>query len=174
MTRHERDPIDKTEAIIYLESDVSSILDALKKLERESSPGSDQAGWPDVVSSKKKQGRSSALFGWKTMLSLLAAGVVVWGLALGVQESTLRAGVADLVPAARRAGAYGIFAAAFGAAWFAGGTLLGYLYERTPAGLVIACLVIQLLALLVLLTTRGGTEPTGAGRAAGETGDGGE
>jgi MFS family permease len=84
-----------------------------------------------------------------------------------VQESTLRAGVADLVPAARRASAYGVFAAAFGAAWFIGGTLLGYLYDRTITGLILACLVTQLLALVVLSTTRA---KTGRASPRGETG----
>jgi len=94
-------------------------------------------------------------------------GVVIWGTAMGVQESTLRAGVADLVPPARRASAYGVFSAAFGAAWFVGGTLLGFLYERTMVGLVIACVAIQLLALLLLFSTRGGTARPEAGRAVG-------
>lgn len=85
------------------------------------------------------------------------SGVVVWGMAMGVQESTLRAGVADMVPAARRASAYGVFAAAYGGAWFVGSTVLGYLYGRTPTGLIIACLVMQLSALFVLLTTRSST-----------------
>jgi len=93
--------------------------------------------------------------------ALTIIGAVVWGMAMGVQESTLRAGVADLVPPARRASAYGVFAAAYGAAWFVGGTLLGYLYERTTVGLISTCIAIQLLALLMLFTTRGTTARRG-------------
>ncbi|MBM3695804.1 MAG: MFS transporter [Actinobacteria bacterium] len=78
------------------------------------------------------------------------AGALIWGMAMGVQESTLRAGVADLVPAARRAGAYGVFSASFGTAWFVGASLLGYLYDRTTAGLIVVCVAAQVLALVAL------------------------
>lgn len=47
---------------------------------------------------------------------LVLGGVAVWGLAYGVQDSTIKALVADLVPAPRRATAYGVFAAIQGAA----------------------------------------------------------
>ena len=43
------------------------------------------------------------------------AGVLVWGAAVGVQDSTVKALVADLVPPPRRATAYGMFAAVQGA-----------------------------------------------------------
>ncbi len=43
-------------------------------------------------------------------------GVLIWGSAMGVQDSTVKALVADLVPATRRATAYGVFAAVQGAA----------------------------------------------------------
>ncbi len=46
-----------------------------------------------------------------TSPALAVAGVLAWGAILGIQESTMRAAVADLVPAARRGTAYGIFAA---------------------------------------------------------------
>jgi MFS family permease len=62
-------------------------------------------------------------------------GVLVWGPVLGLQESTMRAAVADLVPTARRGAAYGIFAAGFGAATFAGGAIAGTLYDRSTTAL---------------------------------------
>ncbi|MET7930979.1 MFS transporter [Streptomyces sp. NPDC005349] len=45
-------------------------------------------------------------------LALAVAGSLVWGAAMGIQESTLRATVADLVPSGRRATAYGLAAGA--------------------------------------------------------------
>ena len=42
-------------------------------------------------------------------------GVVIWGCAMGIQDSTVKALVADLVPSTRRATAYGVFAAVQGA-----------------------------------------------------------
>ena len=60
------------------------------------------------------------------------AGVLLWGVALGMQESILRAAVAGLVPAGARGRAYGLFHAVFGLAWFAGSALMGLLYGRLP------------------------------------------
>ena len=45
-------------------------------------------------------------------------GVMLWGLASGVHESVMSAAVADMIPAERRAGAYGVFTTVFGVAWF--------------------------------------------------------
>src|SRR5215207_3516278 len=48
------------------------------------------------------------------------AGALLWGAAGGVLDSTIKALVADLVPASRLATAYGLFAAVQGAAAVAG------------------------------------------------------
>ena len=71
-----------------------------------------------------------------TSPALVWAGAVVWGAALGIHESTLRAAVADLVPAATRGTGYGIFTAIYGIAWLAGSTIIGALYSASPTGLV--------------------------------------
>ncbi len=85
------------------------------------------------------------------------AGVLVWGAAVGLQDSTVKALVADLVPRRRRATAYGIFAAVQGAGALAGGAAAGLLYDRSVPSLITAVLLIQVVALLVLLVvlTRG-------------------
>jgi len=57
------------------------------------------------------------------------AGMALWATGLGAQESVLRAAVADLVPAARRASAFGIFHGVFGLAWFLGSLAMGLLYQ---------------------------------------------
>ncbi|MDT0527396.1 MFS transporter [Micromonospora sp. DSM 115977] len=94
-------------------------------------------------------------------LPLAAAGVLLWGAAVGVQDSTVKALVADLVPRERRATAYGVFAAVQGAGALAGGAAAGFLYELSPASLTTAVAVTQVIALAVLvgvltrLTTRG-------------------
>ncbi|NKX54178.1 MFS transporter [Arthrobacter mobilis] len=77
------------------------------------------------------------------------AGVAVWGIATGIQDSTVKALVADLVPAEQRATAYGVFAAIQGGAALAGGALAGGLYGRTPV-LVAAVGALQLTALVLL------------------------
>lgn len=83
------------------------------------------------------------------------AGALVWGAALGVQESTLRAVIADLVPAPRRATAYGVFAGVVGAATLAGGSLTGVLSGYSPTALIIAVAVVQAAALVLLAAVTG-------------------
>ena len=85
-------------------------------------------------------------------LGFVVIGAVIWGAATGIQESTVKALVADLVPSGRRGTAYGIFAAFEGAAALAGGTLAGGLYGQVPVliGLVVA---LQVAASALLWTT---------------------
>jgi MFS family permease len=85
---------------------------------------------------------------------LVVVGALVWGAAVGVQESTLRATVADLVPAGRRATAYGVFAAVVGVATLAGGALAGVLYAYSVPALIATTAAIQAAALLLLAVTR--------------------
>jgi MFS family permease len=80
-------------------------------------------------------------------------GVLIWGAAVGVQDSTVKALVADLVPTTRRATAYGVFAAVQGAAAIAGGTLAGALYDRSLPALITTVAAIQLTALVLLAFT---------------------
>jgi MFS family permease len=82
-------------------------------------------------------------------LPLAVAGVFVWGAVMGVQESVLRAAVADLIPSARRGTAYGIFAAAIGGAALVGGILTGALYETHLPLLVAVIAGIQVAALVL-------------------------
>jgi MFS family permease len=80
-------------------------------------------------------------------------GVLIWGAAGGVLDSTVKALVADLVPASRRATAYGIFAAVQGAAAIAGGVMAGALYERSLPILIAAVVASQVVALPLLIAT---------------------
>ena len=77
-------------------------------------------------------------------------GMVCWGIGTGAQESVMRATIAQLAPRDRRATAFGIFNAVYGIAWFAGSVLLGILYDRSIAGVVIASTGLQAAALPVL------------------------
>jgi hypothetical protein len=99
-------------------------------------------------------------------VAVAVAGVLLWGAATGVQDSTVKALVADLVPTARLATAYGAFAAFQAVAVLAGGGLAGWLYDADRGVLVgvVAVAQVAALALLagVLLRSR-----AGAGGAAG-------
>ncbi|MES9539506.1 MFS transporter [Actinomadura sp. NPDC000600] len=89
------------------------------------------------------------------------AGAALWGAAMGVQESTMRAAVADLVPAARRPTAYGAFAAVYGTAWLVGGAALGALYGHAHAALVPVVLSVQAVALAALWWVNSAAAPDG-------------
>ena len=80
-------------------------------------------------------------------------GALLWGAAGGVLDSTVKALVADLVPASRRATAYGVFAAVQGAAAIGGGVMAGALYERSLPILIAAVIITQIIALVLLITT---------------------
>ena len=81
------------------------------------------------------------------------AGAVLWGAAGGVLDSTVKALVADLVPAAKRATAYGVFAAVQGAAAIGGGVMAGALYEQSLPILIAAVVATQIIALVLLIIT---------------------
>jgi len=89
--------------------------------------------------------------------SLTAAvlGVLLWGVAVGVQDSTVKALVADLVPRERRATAYGVFAALQGGGALLGGVAAGAIYQHSVPALVAAIGAVQVVALVVLLPVVG-------------------
>ncbi len=86
-------------------------------------------------------------------LVAVLAGVLAWGFAQGVQDSTVKAVVADLVDAPRRATAYGVFAGIQGMFAIVGGVGAGWLYERSLTGLVAVVALTQVVALLLLVDT---------------------
>ena len=91
-------------------------------------------------------------------LVAVLVGVVAWGFAQGVQDSTVKAVVADLVEGPRRATAYGVFAGIQGMFAIVGGVGAGWLYERSLLALVVVVSLTQLLALVLLVDTfRNGT-----------------
>lgn len=81
------------------------------------------------------------------------AGIGLWGLATAVQDSTVKALVADLVPAARLATAYGVFATAQGLGAFAGGALAGGLYAHHLLVLIGVIGVLQVASLATIVAT---------------------
>jgi MFS family permease len=86
-------------------------------------------------------------------LVAVLAGVVAWGVAQGVQDSTIKAVVADLVEAPRRATAYGVFAGIQGLLAIIGGVAAGWLYERSLVALVVVVSLTQVVALALLVDT---------------------
>ena len=95
---------------------------------------------------------------FSTSVVAVVIGAVVWGVAMGVHESTMRAAVTDLVPRSRRGAGYGTFTAIYGLAWLAGSAVIGALYSHgrgTIVAVVVAVQVVALGLLIPLLRFRG-------------------
>jgi MFS family permease len=86
-------------------------------------------------------------------LWLVLVGVVVWGAATGIQDSTVKAYVASLVAPGRRATAYGIFAAVQGLGALAGGALAGALVTHYLTLLATLLGLLQVVAFVLLWAT---------------------
>ena len=86
-------------------------------------------------------------------LPLVLVGIACWGFAFGLQDSTIKALVADLVESGRRATAYGVFAAIQGVTAICGGVLAGWLYDTSLTALVVVVALAQVVALVLLVRT---------------------
>ncbi|MGH3322292.1 MAG: MFS transporter [Streptosporangiaceae bacterium] len=82
-----------------------------------------------------------------TSPALVWIGALVWGAAMGIHDSTMRAAIADLVPASRRGAGYGTFTAIYGLAWLAGSVAIGALYDVSLPAVWIFVVAAQALAL---------------------------
>jgi MFS family permease len=87
-------------------------------------------------------------------LLFAVSGMMLWGIGMGAQESVMRAAIAEMIPADRRASAYGIFNTVYGLFWFAGSAALGLLYDISIPALIIFSVTAQLLAIPVLLIVK--------------------
>jgi len=78
------------------------------------------------------------------------AGMILWGIGMGAQESILKAEIAEIIPPEKRGTAFGTFNASYGLFWFAGSALMGYLYDLSLSGLIIFSVITQFIAALVI------------------------
>lgn len=81
-------------------------------------------------------------------LAPVLVGLVLWGAATGIQDSTVKALVADQVASEHRGTAYGIFAVFQGAGTFAGAALAGALY---PDATLLSLITVPAQALAIVL-----------------------
>jgi MFS family permease len=83
--------------------------------------------------------------------ALVCAGAIVWGAAMGIHESTMRAAVADLVPAARRGAGFGTFTAVYGLAWLVGAGVVAALYSHSVGAAETYVVAVQAAALVAFV-----------------------
>ncbi|MGH2888210.1 MAG: MFS transporter [Solirubrobacteraceae bacterium] len=80
------------------------------------------------------------------------AGIILWGIGSGVQESIIPAAVGRMVSADRRASAFGIFTGGYGVAWFVGSTAIGLLFGVSLPVVVAFSMATELVAVVPLAT----------------------
>jgi MFS family permease len=85
-------------------------------------------------------------FVFSNTLTLILLGTMLLGFGLGVQETIMKAMVADITPMNRRSRGYGVFNLSFGLAFFLGSTIAGFLYDYSLTILVMVLVVIELMA----------------------------
>jgi len=86
--------------------------------------------------------------------NLALAGMALWGIGMGAQESIMKAAVAGMVPMDKRGSAYGIFNTGYGLAWFLGSALMGILYDQSISFLVAFSIVMQLASIPVFFLAK--------------------
>jgi len=82
------------------------------------------------------------------------AGIVLWGVGMGAQESVMRAAVAGMAPAERRGAAFGLFNAGYGFAWFLGSALMGVLYGVSLSALAVFSAALELGSMAFFLAAK--------------------
>jgi MFS family permease len=83
-----------------------------------------------------------------------ALAVACWAIGLGVQDASLRAGIAQVVSMNKRGTAFGTFNGVYGVMWFLGSSAMGALYTVSLAGVVAFGVVSQLAGAAVFLRLR--------------------
>ena len=91
------------------------------------------------------------IFAFTQSIPLITIGMILFGLGMGAQESVMRALVADLAPAGRRASAYGYYNTVFGSFWFVGSVSLGMLYDISIPLMMAVSVALQLICIPLFL-----------------------
>jgi predicted MFS family arabinose efflux permease len=86
--------------------------------------------------------------------SLVLISIILWGVVMGIQETIMRAAIADLTPVERRGFAYGVFNTVYGAGWLLGGALMGQLYEPSINYLILFAVVMELISIPLFFLVR--------------------
>jgi MFS family permease len=83
-----------------------------------------------------------------------AIAVACWAAGHGVQDATLRSGIAQVVSMNKRGTAFGAFNGVFGVMWFFGSVIMGQLYDHSLVALVAFGLLFQATSAFIFLWLR--------------------
>ncbi|MBI5252223.1 MAG: MFS transporter [Desulfomonile tiedjei] len=82
------------------------------------------------------------------------AGMALWGVGMGAQESIMRAAIAGMVPTNRLGFAFGVFNTGYGLFWFVGSAFMGILYDFSLSTLIVFSVASQLISVPILLAAK--------------------
>jgi MFS family permease len=91
--------------------------------------------------------------------SFAVISIVLWGAVMGIHETIMRAAIADIVPIERRGTAYGIFNTIYGASWFIGSVLIGFMYDISINFIFLFVVLMQIISGFVFFMLRGKNKP---------------
>jgi len=87
------------------------------------------------------------------------AGMALWGVGMGAQESIMRAAIAGMVSSNKRGTAYGVFNTGYGVFWFVGSALMGIFYDFSIPALVAFSMVTQFVSMALLSQVKRMSKP---------------
>ncbi|MBB4371613.1 MFS family permease [Bradyrhizobium sp. cir1] len=82
---------------------------------------------------------------------LVLAGMLLWGVGYAIQDTLLKAIVAEVLPEGKRNFAFGLYYAGYGVGWLVGSIVAGLLYDNSRAGLVAFSILIQLASVPIFI-----------------------
>lgn len=89
------------------------------------------------------------IFVFAKSLTMVVPGVILLGFGIGMQETIMKAAVADITHISKRSTSYAIFNISFGLAFFIGSFLAGLLYDYSIIILKISLIIIELMAITI-------------------------
>jgi len=97
---------------------------------------------------------SIPVFGFSNNAIFVIIAIILWGAAMGVHETIMRAAIADLTNLKKRGTGYGIFNTTYGLAWLFGSSIMGYLYSIKILWVIIFSVGIEFLSIPFFLWLR--------------------
>lgn len=90
-----------------------------------------------------------AWLGFMNYSYMVCFAAICWGTLVGIQNTVMKATIADLIPVQMRGRAYAIFNIALGLAMLIGSSLMGWMYEMAKSILISYVLIAQLIAFVL-------------------------
>ncbi|MDD8027846.1 MAG: MFS transporter, partial [Acidobacteriota bacterium] len=81
--------------------------------------------------------------GFSSSYGLAIAGIMLWGVVMGIHETVVKAAIADLTPLKKRGTGYGVFNTINGLAALISGTAIGFLYDRSIPAVIVFCVAVE-------------------------------